>query len=277
MLREDAAFDDDSHGFRLRGNPFPDEAIHPGPYRMGRDVEEANLYRIGHPLAQKVIERAIGLDPPTANVTFDLSGNRTRLAVLQPLLAKSGWMTCELLAITGLETEDALLFTGFTDDHEELTADVCKRLFDLDARVDSEAQPGADTAVSLASGLGEVKRQHLAEMTERNASWFDGEMDKLDRWADDRRTDLRGTLDDLDGELKEKRRSARNAPNLPDKLRLQREIRQLEVRRTDAWRAFDDGSRDIDTQKEALLDDIGKRLRQYSNTEPLFTLRWEVT
>ena len=101
-------------------------------------------------------------------------------------------------------------------------------------------------------------------------------MDKLDRWADDRRTDLKATLEDLDHELKEKRRSARNAPNLPDKLRLQREIRQLEVKRTEAWRAFDDGSRQIDTEKEQLLDDIGKRLEQHSSTEALFTLRWEV-
>ena len=276
VLREEAAFDDDTHAFRLSGNPFPDEVIHSGPYRMGRDVEDANLYRIGHPLAQKVIARAVGLSPPPAFVNFDLSGNRSRIAILEPLLAKSGWLTCELLAITGLETEDALLFSGFTDDRRAIAPEVCRRLFDLAARVKSETKPATDVAARLATGIGDAKLQRLVEVTERNATWFDDEMDKLDRWADDRRTDLKGTLDELDSELKEKRRSARNAPNLPDKLRLQKEIRHLEAKRTDAWRAFDDGSRDIDTQKESLLDDIGKRLEQHSNTEPLFTVRWEV-
>lgn len=36
---------------------------------------------------------------------------------------------------------------------------------------------------------------------------------------------------------------ARFAPSLPDKLRLQREVKTLEGRRDEAWRAFDQASR----------------------------------
>ena len=36
-------------------NPFPGETIHPGPYRLGKNVEDANTYRVGHPLAQRVL------------------------------------------------------------------------------------------------------------------------------------------------------------------------------------------------------------------------------
>lgn len=38
-----AEFDDQGHSFTLKSNPFPDASIHPGPYRSGRDVQDANL------------------------------------------------------------------------------------------------------------------------------------------------------------------------------------------------------------------------------------------
>lgn len=51
----------------------------------------------------------------------------------------------------------------------------------------------------------------------------------------------------------------------------------LEGKRDDAWRAFDAASRDIDRQKDALLDEIGRRLEQKLERVPLFTVRWRLT
>ena len=70
--------DDHRTEFWLKENPFPGESIHPGPYRSGKNIgnasevcnsearlesginraspDNANLYRLGHPLAQRVIE-----------------------------------------------------------------------------------------------------------------------------------------------------------------------------------------------------------------------------
>jgi hypothetical protein len=35
-------------------------------------------------------------------------------------------------------------------------------------------------------------------MSAKNGEWFDIEMDKLDRWAEDRRTSLKADLEELD-------------------------------------------------------------------------------
>jgi len=51
----------------------------------------------------------------------------------------------------------------------------------------------------------------------------------------------------------------------------------LEGKRDEAWRAFDQASREIDRQKDGLLDEIGQRLEQKLEQEPLFTLRWRLT
>jgi len=61
LLAESARFDTEGYSFTLRSNPFPPENIHPGPYRLGKSVENANTYRMGHPLAQRVIDRGKSL------------------------------------------------------------------------------------------------------------------------------------------------------------------------------------------------------------------------
>jgi hypothetical protein len=101
-------------------------------------------------------------------------------------------------------------------------------------------------------------------------------MDKLDRWADDKRVSLKRDLDDLDGQLKEAKRLARFAPTLPEKLERQRSLRKLESQRDDAWRAYDVARGEIDHQKDELLDDITRRLESSLSTEHLFTIRWQV-
>ena len=61
-----------------------------------------------------------------------------------------------------------------------------------------------------------------------------------------------------------------------EKLERQRTTRTLEAKRDDAWLDYDQASRDINRQKDALLDDIGDRLEQTVEQSPLFTLRWRL-
>ena len=50
-----ACFDHGGYSFVLERNPFEGERIHPGPYRLGKRVEDVNTYRIGHPLAERIL------------------------------------------------------------------------------------------------------------------------------------------------------------------------------------------------------------------------------
>ena len=46
----------------------------------GKAVDDANTYRIGHPLAERVVAAALALAPPDAEVTFDLTGSGRNIA-----------------------------------------------------------------------------------------------------------------------------------------------------------------------------------------------------
>lgn len=271
-----AQFDHDGYSFVLQRNPFEGETIHPGPYRLGKRVEDANTYRIGHPLAQRILAQCTALVTDTKRVCFDYKNSGKRIAVLESMVGKGGWLLCSKATLTAFEAEDCLLFGGITDDGEELESGQCRRLFDLPAGEGGAIVCGPDVRQRCEKLIAAEIQRIADRLSVKNGDWFDAEMDKLDRWAEDQRRSLKADLDDLDVKIKETKKQARSAPNLPTKLELQRQLRQLETKRNDAWRVYDDASREVERKKDSLLDDISQRLNQKTEREELFLIRWQL-
>ncbi len=276
LLAPYARFEEAAYSFLLECNPFPGEVIHPGPYRMGKNVEDANTYRVGHPLAQRMLERGKELPDRLGEVTFALSSSGKNIAVLHSLLGQSGWLSCARFSVIALDTEDHLILTGVTDTGELLDEMQCRRFFDVPGIASGGVEPSAPLQAALDAAVRQRQQALLDAIVTKNGQWFDLEMDKLDRWAEDRRTALKADLDGLDQQIKETRKAARLAPTLPDKLERQRALRKLETRRDEAWRSYDEASRTLDRQKDTLLDEISHRLAQKTEQATLFMLRWRV-
>jgi len=276
LLAPYARFDEREYSFMLERNPFPGETIHPGPYRMGKGVEDANTYRVGHPLAQRLLAQAKALAVESGNVIFCHRESGKNIAILDPLSGKSGWLTCVHVTVSALETEDHLVLVGLTDDGQIVDNAQCRRLFDLPGEEKEESSLPTGMKATLEDMTTQQMREFLESIATKNGMWFETEMDKLDRWAEDRRVSLKAELDELDETIKETKKAARLAPNLPEKLERQRELRQLETKRTDAWKAFDEASREIERKKDVLLDEISLRLQQKTEQATLFTLRWQL-
>lgn len=276
LLKDYAHFNEHGYSFTLHTNPFPGETIHPGPYRMGKQVEEVNTYRVGHPLAQRLLEQAKSLPTPPRELTFDYSNSGKRIAILDSLNAKSGWLMCSLYSVSALETEDYLVLSGFTDNGGTLDEKQIQRFFDLPCISDNQVAVPAEVESKLVE-LQTIKQNTLLEeLTQRNANWFEVEIDKLDRWAEDRRKSLQVELDELDETIKETRKAARLAPNLPEKLAKQQALRKLEAKRDEAWRNYDAASKELEKQKDSLLDEVSKRLEQKLVSQKLFVIRWSL-
>jgi superfamily II DNA or RNA helicase len=276
VLADYARFEDTGYSFMLHKNPFSSETIHPGPYRIGKKVEDVNTYRVGHPLAQRVLDRAKAASTPVSRLTFQLTGSGKNIAILVPFIGREGWLRCTRLSVNALETEDHLLFSAIDDGGEQLDDAQCRRLFDLLAEQEGAVQWPSSLNAKLDDITGRSRQVTIDELSTRNANWFDIEIDKLEHWAEDRRATLKAELEQLDESLKLARKSARTAPTLPEKLERQREVRKLEGRRDEAWRSFDQATRELDKQKDALLDQIAKRLEHHIEEETLFTIRWRI-
>lgn len=276
LLAPYARFEEREYSFTLERNPFPGEIIHPGPYRMGKNVEDANTYRVGHPLAQRLLAQAKALPVNSCDVIFRYPESGKHISILQPLKGSSGWLMCVHVTLTALETEDHLILAGVTDSGEEVDGAQCRRLFDLSGEEKRAVALPPNTKQTLEDMAAQQMQEVLDAISTKNGTWFDTEMDKLDHWAEDRRASLKAELDEFDEAIKETKKAARLAPNLPEKLERQRALRQLESKRTEAWKNLDEASREIDRQKDALLDEISQRLHQKTERVTLFTTRWSL-
>jgi len=277
-LQPYAKFEDGENGFTLIKNPFPEEQIHPGPYRGGKNVDDANLYRPGHPLAQKIIERCKASAPDPHCLCFDYSHSGKKISILEPLIGKSGYMSVVCQTVAALETEDFVLLSGVTDDGTIVDAEQCRRFFSLNAAENPGNGDGMPTNLQAAldDGLQRQKNELLTNLTERNASFFELELDKLDRWSDDLKVGLEYELKELDRQIREARRSAQIAPALAEKLAIQKQIRELEAARTRKRRELFDAQDRIDKQRQDLIETIERKLQQDCKAIPVFTVRWSL-
>jgi ERCC4-related helicase len=278
-LRSYAKFEDGQPGFTLIKNPFPEEQIHPGPYRSGQNVDDANLYRPGHPLAQKIIEQCKAFTPDPQSLSFDYSHSGKKISILESLIGKGGYMSVVCQTVTALETEDFVLLSGVADDGTAVDSEQCRRFFSLNAVEKPRNEDGMPTNLQAAldEGLQRQKNELLTNLTERNASFFELELDKLDRWSDDLKVGLEYELKELDRQIREARRSAQIAPALAEKLSIQKQVRELEAARTRKRRELFDAQDRIDKQRQDLIETIEKKLQQDCKANPVFTVRWLLT
>jgi len=275
-LHDYAEFSTTDHSFALIQNPFPNDKIHSGPYRIGKSIEDANVYRINHPLAQRIIEECKDTQLTSSELSFNYTNNIKKISILENLVGKGGWLKVIAFSVTSFEVEDFVIATATTDDGECLSEEQCKRLFSLEASqtIITDKSELIKFERVLNNALTENRNVLLEQISTRNGSYFETELDKLDKWGDDRRSSLKLTLRELDDQIKEIKKKARIAPNLPEKLKFEKEKRKLETARDEAWKEYDGAAKEIEKSKDKLIEEIERKLNQSLNQKDLFTIKW---
>ena len=276
FLQDNADFAVDQFAFTLRKNPFPQLPIHSGPYKIGKNVEDANVYRIHHPLAQEIIKICKAASLETKLLKFNYSQQPKKISILESLIGASGWLLCQVMEISAFETEDHLVLTGLDMTGTVVDEELCKRLFSLEATEHPSENPSRFFQERLLEEATMTRNKILEKVGLRNAHYFEVELEKLDHWGEDRRNSLKVTLKELDDQIKEIKKQARLAPNLPEKLKLEKERKRLETERDEAWKDYDDAAKEIERSKDKLIDAIEQRLAQQVKITDLFLVKWEV-
>jgi ERCC4-related helicase len=274
-LKDDADFAPDEHSFTLNRNPFPNGKIHSGPYRIGKHIDDANIYRIGHPLAQNIIEACKDNKLEKFELIFDYTNSGIKITSLEKFIGKSGYMIGNVLSITTFEEEEIIQLFAVTEEQTILDKQLCERFFSLPANiVEQQHEAPATLTKLLFDAIALQQTNAIDEVGQRNANYFETELDKLDNWGEDRRNSLKVVLKELDQQIKEVKKQARLAPNLPDKLKLEKERKKLEAERDTAWKEYDGAAKEIEQNKDQLIDKVEKRLKQNLKDEQLFNFKW---
>lgn len=281
MLEEVATFDDHSHAFILNQLPLNGQVkeVKTGRYVFDKNATDAYVYRIGHPLAQALVEGAKRLTLPAVELVFDLSQSGQKVAVLESLSEASGWLDVQLLTLNTLETTDHLVAVGFTDDGIVLEKEQTARLLTLPARVQGRLQEAPpDSVRDLLDRLHDERVEIIKDERKTvNSKAFNDEIDKMERWANDARTALRRDLDSLEADIRLRKTEARRLIDLEGKVKAQRFIKELERRLADKRYRLYELEQEIENRKDQILDQTQARLKQRTSARALFTVRWRLT
>lgn len=226
-----AVFDDERHEFDLRDGGIDGIKVPAGRYRFitrQQNNDEAQTYRLGHPLAEKLIELSANQTLPPAEIVFDYTNLKRKVGMLEPFVGESGWLLMSRLNVSSLEDEDRFLCAVVTDNGKILDSGFGEKLFQVPAQKVSNIELDAGVSAKLQNLIQRRQVEALQEIGERNNKFFDEEIDKLERWADDLKHGLEAELKELDVQIKQAKRDAKVAPDLQSKLELQRTVKNLE-------------------------------------------------
>jgi adenine-specific DNA-methyltransferase len=274
-LQQHANFLPEEAAFHLKNNPFSSNFIPLGLYRMGRHVEDGHVFRIGHPLAQHILNNAGKKELPYAEIAFDYSSHPLKISILEPLVGTSGYLSLTRLSVKSFEEEDHLIFSAITDIGNILDDEQAQRLFSLPGTC--RKRNSVIPCIEQLQQISEVGKGRIIEViSARNSVFFDDEMEKLEKWADDLKSGLELELKELDREIKTLKTESKKLLKLEEKLMAQKDIKDLEKRRNNKRRTLFEAQDEIDNRKEGLIEGVEARLRQLISTSMLFAIRWRV-
>ncbi|MER3480747.1 MAG: ATP-dependent helicase [Meiothermus sp.] len=273
-----ARFDEANLGFELETPPR--EGILRGHYRLiskeHENVPGAFLYRLSHPLGEYVVETGKGLPTPAAHVTFDISGRPTRIALVEALKGRSGWLHLQRLIIDSFEREEYLLFSGVDDGGRSIDQETLEKMFHCDAKAEALPFVPSDVEARLAAEADRHAKATISRSLEENNRHFQEAREKLEKWADDMVLAAEKELKDTKERIKALARQARLATTTEEQHGLQKQIQDLEKQKRRQRQRIFDVEDEIMAKRDALIEKLENRMRQRTSMEPLFTIRWTV-
>ena len=261
-----------SSSFRLLRAPSGIDAPL-GLYELPRRSTEAHTYRLNHPLAEALIERAKGRDLNPVELRLSYSTYQGRISIMEPYVGRSGWLDVSLLSVEALDqNEDHLLYAALTDEGEELDDAASARLLSLPGLVSGGVLPTRDAELDAMLKLRGAKVQR--SISERNARFFESEAAKLDGWAEDLKVGLEREIKDLDRQIREAKKAMQLSPTLEEKLEGQKQVRALESQRNEKRRSLFDAQDQVDKQRDEFILTIEGKLTQDVKLDSLIRVRW---
>lgn len=283
ILQDCANFDEANLAFDLTSPPGPEIPL--GRYhlisRQSAGDRVANdhgffLYRLSHPLGEHVLETAKAAPTPLAELRFEISTHPTRLAIVEALKGRRGWLTLRKLTVTAFETEEYLLFSGIDDNGRSIDHEACAKLFGVGAA----AMPIADAPNEISARINAEADLHvkatLNRSLEANNKHFASARERLERWAEDKVFAAEKALKDTKEQIKGVRREARQAATLEEEAVVQAKLQELERRQRKQRQEIFAQEDAVAEKRDQLIANLQKRLQRGQSVETLFTIRWSV-
>lgn len=274
-LNGTAKFNDKDLCFQLKKQPYPNANFPTESFKLGKPNTEAHVYRMGHPLAQTVLEKVKEKTLHPASLTFDLTAYKGNVAILDELKGQRGWLSVMAVSVDSFESSDYLMAYGIADNGITLTEDQAKRLLTLPAKNASENFNEVDESLVMKSGETYLDAL-LKTLSERDNNYLKFETEKLTKWAEDRMNAAELAIKETKAKIKELNREAQKTVDPTSQLKIQEQLqdesRKQKKQRQEIFIVEDE----IAEMRDKMISDIQKRMKQEISKTPLFTINWKL-
>lgn len=244
------------------------------------DEKDAEFFRPNQGYGKQLIDVALheGKDlstlPVCQKLHFIYQPKAGQLADVKLLCQQSGQLLLAKVSIGNQEQQrEQLLVAAVTENGEVVAEETASRLLRLPlSEVTSiEEQPVLPTLTAQC----EVLRNSFIQQVERdNELYYNEEVEKLERWSEDRRIALDLRIKQLDAEIKEARKTARQLPSLKEKMEAKRSLKALERERDNIMLQYHDEKKKIEQEEDRLLEEVEQKLATEITSSQLFAVSW---
>lgn len=96
------------------------------------------------------------------------------------------------------------------------------------------------------------------------------------KWAEDKKKSMELDLKQLEIDIKSMKTTSKKILNLEEKIKIQREIKNLEKKRNEMRQRLFISQDEVDFKKDELLDKVESQLKQETKLDKLFSLRFKI-
>lgn len=273
VLANEAVFDDDKHSFVLQKRPFSEAVL--GKYDLFSKQTDGIPYRLNHPLAQYVLNKAKDMDLEPGAISLDENSAGIKILLPEHLKNKAGYITLSKMNIASVDEEEFCLFTAFTNDGKFLTQEESEKLF-LCGGIELD---GFDLPKEIKEKLTANAEQHskskLREIDERNLNYFTEEERKIDSWADDATRAIENELDTVKNSIREQQRQSRLATNLDEKRDITKKIQELEALKRKKRHELENREDEIEEKRNRMIDELDAKRNKNVTSKEIFAIAWQ--
>lgn len=271
ILNDYAAFNDE--GFTLNKIPPFSKNVELGTYSYSKEIVAQHEYRVSHPLAIDLLNKAKCLETPNGNIDFIYTGSHKKISVLEPYIGKKG-----ILAVlrytreSEVQQEEHYLVLASTTIGAIIPNETAAKLFSLPARYSHELVPNFDFSNQQELSIKKIEQ----EAQQRDSYLMNEEFAKIASRADDIRRGYRIRLKKRENEIRQLKKDFQLETDMTKKLDIQRQQIMLRRKQDEEEQDYRQKCRTVDDEMLQLNDTIRASIEARPKVETLFTISWSL-
>lgn len=265
----DCSFVVTEHGFNVGGTFYSLDWHHAVQH-------DHNLFRVSEGLGLELLERYKVDRLVSTHLPFVYQLEDIHWADVRNLISQNGILRMTKVSIgSSEEKRERLILAAITDTGEIIHPETVERMLQLPIAAHEKVQT-TEFWANLDNHTNQQVQVFISEVEHDNEQYYADEVEKLERWAEDKRIALDIRIKQLDQEIKHARKASRQLGTLQEKMAAKRSLKSLERERDQVMLNYHEEKKIIEQEEDKLLEKIEEKLVIETQVKTVFEATWGV-